>query len=266
MPGFPILEKLCFPDGRISMSDVEIFIENKVCEGRLFSVSNINGNINSPDRTDADNSTVLFRAVASGHQLKKNLMLVVFALLLGLFLVLPYLLHALSGNWSFASQDELIHIVYALGFCLPFAVILFKSIKYNQVIITNDRIFVHMGVSATSITIPVDELQGYYLERHTSRAGRSFNLVFWYKNESKVRSGTLYLNDDDLEEIIQAMETKLNLPVLEAWEIISRGGLINKENVGPGIKKKINYFSLLITVSCFAAVIMSAYFLYFRLH
>ncbi len=212
-------------------------------------------------KTDGGNP-ILFRAAASEYEYRLNFILIVCSLILGLFLALPYLLHTLSGNWSSSSSNELVAMVCALGFCLPFAVILFKVIKYNQVIITDDYLFVNMGVSATSITIPVGELQGYYLERHSSRGRRSFHLNFWNKNGGRVRSGTLYLSDDDVEEITRVLETGLNLPVVGPWDIIRKGGIIKKENVGPGINKKTNYISLLISVSCLVAVLIALYIIY----
>lgn len=203
---------------------------------------------NCANETSGDESA-LFSTHTNKSEFLKNITIVIFALILGMLLAFPYILDVLAGKWLFSSKDEFMKTMYAFVIFFPMAIIVFKKIKFNKVVITNEEIFIHSGASGTSAGVSIKDLKGYYLERHSSRGWNSANINLWCKSGARIRSDSLYLDEVALKKFVHVLEQNLNLPVLRPEDILKSGGSIK---TGRGRAKfEINYISILVTISPF---------------
>lgn len=193
--------------------------------------------------------SALFSTRANKGEFNKHFTVVIFALILGMLLAFPYILDIFAGKWLFSSKDEFMKTMYAFVIFFPMAIIVYKKIKFNKVVITNEEIFIHNGAIGTLVSISVIDLKGYYLEWHSSRGWSSSNINLWCKSGARIRSDSLYLDEVALEKFAHVLEQNLNLPVLRPVDILKSGGSIK---TGRGRAKfEINYNSLFVTMSPF---------------
>lgn len=163
------------------------------------------------------------------------------------------------GKWWFPSKDVFVQTMYSCALFIPFAICLYKSIRFNKVEITNKKIYIYKGVTGISITVPISDLKGFYIERHVNRGYRAENINFWGKSGERIRSGALHMDDQSLKILADVIETDLGLPQLKPLDILQSGETIKRVK---GQNIKVNLFSALITASPFIISLILALIFY----
>ena len=170
------------------------------------------------------NETVLFRLKKSRGPIAFLCVFVPIWLYFGSIFLLPYFRY-LAGNMPDVKPEEAL-LAGLIGFLIFLTVPLCILVSYagNDLVITDRRVYLRKGLSATSLIINAEDIRSFVHGYSTGRRGSTNHRIYFYLYCGKaVKTGELYSTLTSLSALLELLRVKFEGKGFSAGELKQLG-------------------------------------------
>jgi hypothetical protein len=130
-------------------------------------------------------------------------------ILCAMFFIVPCYKNMFLGSISFDSHNTYILSIFAMIGLVPIAILTPISYIFNRFVITDQRIYIRKGLSGILHIINYSDIFAYQHIRQNSKGISSHFIYIYLKSGKRVSSGNLYIKDENINELIEVMNSKI---------------------------------------------------------